>query len=84
MIYTIFFTRFTCSAEDFQHIEAGFRVCSSDATPELESRMDLAIDCGFAGLTEQDVTEKHQRVEAASYDSRRDRLTVVVASSSRS
>ncbi|KAK5981744.1 hypothetical protein GCK32_022252, partial [Trichostrongylus colubriformis] len=58
-------------------------VCSSDATPELESRMDLAIDCGLAGLSVQDVAEKHQRVEAASYDSRRDQLTVVVASSSR-
>lgn len=33
----------------FRYFLAFSRVCSSDATNALESRMDLAIDCGFEG-----------------------------------
>ncbi|KAJ1373186.1 hypothetical protein KIN20_035532 [Parelaphostrongylus tenuis] len=52
------------------------RICNFDATPELESRMDVAIQCGTDGV--------NQRVEASSYDPYQDQLTVIVASTTSS
>ncbi|WKY14224.1 hypothetical protein Q1695_000064 [Nippostrongylus brasiliensis] len=47
------------------------RICSSDITPDLESRMDLAIIC--------DDESTNQKVEAALYDAKNDQLVVVMA-----
>uniref|UniRef100_A0A0K0DQJ8 CPSF_A domain-containing protein n=1 Tax=Angiostrongylus cantonensis TaxID=6313 RepID=A0A0K0DQJ8_ANGCA len=47
-------------------------ICNFDTTPELESRMDVAIECGLDDV--------NQRVEVSSYDPNRDQITIVVAS----
>ncbi|VDK58789.1 unnamed protein product [Cylicostephanus goldi] len=46
------------------------RICSSDLTSQLESRIDLAIDCGFGDI--------NKRVEASYYDAIHDQITVVL------
>ncbi|EYC09412.1 hypothetical protein Y032_0060g3101 [Ancylostoma ceylanicum] len=51
------------------------RICSSDLTSQLESRMDLAIECGFG--------DDSKRVEASFYDPVHDQVIIVSGSSYR-